>query len=155
MHCTTNARTVNITLAKQIQRKNCCIVRSEIYRRLQKISWGQNQFRIPGPYGPRHSGMMRDRLACHTSDLPALSDATDSWTSTGSYPPVCEFCLSDLKCDTKLGNPECPQHGGPAVIQFYLSRIPTCEIQCHKTPASATGNRFSHYEEVSAGVVSQ
>lgn len=152
MHCTTNARTVKITLAKQMQRKNCCTVRSEIYRRLQKISWGQNQFRIPGP---RHSGMMRGGLTCHTSDLPALADATDSWTSAGSYLPIREFCLSDLKCDTKRGNPKCPQHGDPAVIQFYFSRTSTCEMHCYKTPASVTGNRFSHYEEVSAGVVSQ
>lgn len=155
MHCTSNACAVKIMLATQVQRKNCCTVRPEIHRKLQKISWGQNQFRIPVCYSPGHSGMMRDWLVCHTSDFPALIDAADPWISTGNYLPICEFCLSDPKCDTKLENPKCPQHGDPAVIQVYLPKIPTCEIYCYKTPARVTGNRFSHHEEVRAGVVSQ
>jgi len=44
MHCTTNACTVKLMLAKQVQMKNCCIVRSVIYRRLKKITHALHQF---------------------------------------------------------------------------------------------------------------
>lgn len=158
MYCATNACTVKLMLSKQVQMKNCCTVRSVIYRRLEKITWAQHQFRIPMSYGPRQSGMMRGQLAHRTADLPALPAATDSWINTESYLCICEFCLSALKRDTKLGTTlktSCPQHGGPTVIQLYLAKIPTCKIYCYKTQASVTGNRFSHYEEVGAKVVSQ
>lgn len=102
--------------------------------------------------------MMRGHLAYHTTDLLVLPAATDSRINIESYLYICEFHLSDMKYDTKLGTTlktNCPQHGSPTVIQFYLSKIPTCKIYCYKTQASVTGNRFSHYEEVSAEVVSQ
>lgn len=153
MHCTTNVCTVKLTLANQVQMKNCCAVRSVIYRRLEKITWAQHRFRIPVSYGNQVWWE-----AYHTTDLLALAAASDSWINTESHLCVCEFCLSDLKCDRKLGatlKTNCPRHGGPTVIQFYLAKIPTCKIYCYKTQASVTGNRFSHYEEVSTKVVSQ
>ena len=158
MHCTTNACTVKLMLAKQVQMKNFCTVRSVVYRIFQKITWAQYQFRILVSYSPRLSGMMRGWLAYHSAVLLALPAATDSWINTESYLCICEFCLSDLKCDTNPGTtlkPNCPLHKGPTVIQFYLAKIPTCKIYCNKTQASVTGNRFSHYEEASTKVVSQ
>lgn len=156
MHCTANACTDKLILAKQVQTKNCCTVRSVIYRKLKKITSAQHQFRIPVSYGHRQ-WWEADLLIIPQTFLCSQLLLTHGF-NTESYLCICEFCLSDPKCDTKLRTalkPNCPQHRGPTVIQLYLAKIPTCEIYCYKTQASVTGNRFSHYEEVSTEVVSQ
>lgn len=89
-----------------------------------------------------------DQLAYHTSDFPALSDAADSRISTGNYLPVCEFCLSDQKCDTKLGTQSVPSTEGPLLYNSVYLESPLRDVLL-QNPTGVTGKGFSHHEEVS------